>query len=104
MAVIFYLSSIPDLKSSFSTPIDTILRKMAHMTEYGILYLLLYRSFDGFKQKTTISIMIAIMYAISDEWHQGFVEGRMSAYTDVIIDSIGILIFFVIQKNTLRKK
>lgn len=101
MAVIFYLSSIPDLKSPLSTTIDMALRKIAHMTEYGILYLLLYKSFQGIQQRTIVAIIIAILYAVSDEWHQSYVLGRTGAYIDVIIDSIGIIIFLIVQKNIL---
>lgn len=44
-AVIFYLSSQPGLKSGLLWPYDFILRKLAHITEYAILFLLIIRAF-----------------------------------------------------------
>ena len=45
-AVIFALSSIPSLNSGLGTW-DTVLRKAAHMTEYAILAVLLWRALGG---------------------------------------------------------
>ena len=39
-----------------------------------------------------IGIILAILYGISDEIHQIFVPGRVSAISDVLINSIGILL------------
>lgn len=43
--VIFFFSSIPDLKSGLEC--DFFLRKAAHVMEYFILAFLLYRAFEG---------------------------------------------------------
>ncbi len=97
-ALIYYLSSIPSLKSDFSSDIDFILRKIAHMTEYGILTLLLFRAYfksNGFTIKKSISfaIIFALTYAFTDEYHQLFVFGRQGSLNDVFIDGLGV--FFV---------
>jgi hypothetical protein len=42
--LIFYLSGIPNLKTDLGT-IDFVFRKIAHMTEYAVLFLLSYRAF-----------------------------------------------------------
>ncbi|MDQ5939046.1 MAG: VanZ family protein, partial [Patescibacteria group bacterium] len=69
--IIYYLSSIPDLKSSFSSTVDLILRKGAHIFAYTILTYLLVKIFD---KNTRIFlffvIAIAIFYAWTDEFHQ----------------------------------
>ena len=36
--------------------------------------------------------LIAVAYAISDEYHQSFVEGRHGSPVDVLIDSTGVAI------------
>jgi len=94
MIVIFTFSSIPDLKSGLKE--DYILRKIAHMIEFAILTYLLFRAIkiDDPKIKKAIiySLIIAVFYALTDEYHQSFVFGRQCSFKDVGIDSIGILI------------
>ncbi|MBI5103954.1 MAG: hypothetical protein HZB46_03005 [Solirubrobacterales bacterium] len=43
MALIFFLSAQPDLSSGLGSW-DLVLRKLAHMTEYGVLFLLWWRA------------------------------------------------------------
>ena len=87
MAVIFFLSAQSDLNSGLGTW-DTILRKGAHMVEFGLLWFLWWRAL-GYRHLAW-SIAIALAYAVSDEVHQSFVEGRHGSPVDVAIDSIGI--------------
>jgi len=35
------------------------------------------------------AFLVAVAYAVSDEFHQAFVPGRGSAVSDVVIDSAG---------------
>ena len=97
-AVIFFFSGVPDLKSGLEY--DFILRKIAHITEYFILVFLLYRAFKGSFAMDVSRIFIypallSFLYAVSDEIHQSFVPGRDCSIRDVLIDSIGILGFYV---------
>ena len=103
--MIFFLSSIPDLRSGLPNIFDLILRKIAHSGEFGILAILLWRAilslnFKQSKQSTTnvivIVIIIVILYAISDELHQGFVPGRVTSPIDALIDSFGAILGLVI--------
>ena len=87
MAIIFFLSAQPDLNSGLGTW-DIVLRKLAHMVEYGLLWFLWWRAL-GYRHRTA-AIAIAIGYAISDEFHQGFVDGRHGSPRDVAIDAIGV--------------
>jgi len=91
---IFSLSAIPNLKSGLEE--DYILRKIAHVLEFMILTLLLFRAIKfsdvDFKKAIVYSFIIALFYAFSDEFHQFFVIGRQCSIKDVGIDSIGIFI------------
>jgi VanZ family protein len=90
--IIYYLSSIPDLKSSFSSGIDLVLRKGAHIFAYTILTYLLAKIFDkNTRLYLTFVIAIAIFYAWTDELHQLSVGGRSGSPQDILIDSIGVL-------------
>ena len=106
-SVIFYLSSIPNLRIGFGT-LDFVLRKIAHVTEYFVLFLLNRRAFAGSfgdwtARKTGIAAMIfSVLYAASDEFHQSFVPTRGPSVVDVGIDTAGVAagyLFYALWKN-----
>ena len=83
--VIFGLSSIPSLSSGLGVW-DEVLRKGAHLTEYAILGALLYRALG----RMLPALVLGILYAATDELHQGFVRGRHSSPFDVAFDACGL--------------
>jgi hypothetical protein len=87
MALIFALSATPDLSSGLGAW-DFALRKLAHITIYAVLWLTLARATDW--RRPILATAIAILYAISDEFHQSFVEGRHGTPVDVAIDTLGM--------------
>jgi len=97
-AVIFSLSSIPDLRSELPPLWDLVLRKLAHATEYALLaFFVLRAEAAGHHQHHPWALLagawlVATLYAITDEWHQSFVPGRGPAVLDVILDSSGALL------------
>ena len=101
---IFFLSHQSFLKSDLPGQWDFILRKIAHITEYAILTCLLIKALKEYKltikQIIISSIVIAVFYAISDEYHQTFIIGRHGVFRDVLIDSFGIFLiaWFYIKK------
>ena len=87
MAIIFVLSAQPDLNSGLGTW-DTVLRKFAHMLEFGLLWCLWWRAL-GYGHPAA-SIAIVLGYAASDEIHQSLVEGRHGSPWDFAIDAAGV--------------
>jgi len=87
MVAIFTLSAQPDLSSGLGTW-DTVLRKLAHITVFGALWLAIARSTDW--RRPVTATVIAVLYAVSDEYHQSFVDGRHGTPVDVAIDTIGM--------------
>ena len=87
-----------------------ILRKGAHFVEFAGLGLCLcnalYASF-GHRLTPVFALVGTVIYAISDEVHQIFSEGRACRITDVLIDSagalLGIIIVFIIIKERRNK-
>lgn len=76
-------------------------RKLAHFTIYLILGVLVYLYIKEFNisNKFIISLLICILYAVSDEIHQLFIVGRSGRILDVLIDSLGSLTgIFIIKK------
>lgn len=98
--VIFVLSSIPDLKSEFPSSWDLVLRKLAHMTEFAILALLLLRAFRNsgelMVQDWAFVFLIVMLYAVSDEIHQSGVGGRHGSFWDVLIDMAGGILGMIV--------
>jgi len=83
---------------------DFVVKKSAHIVEYAILTALLYRGFrvSGFTKKRAagISIVMAILYGFSDEFHQSFTPGREPKVRDVLFDTIGsVLAIYLIWKS-----
>ena len=108
VVLIYYFSSIPDLKSGFPSTFDLILRKIAHMIEYGLLVILLLRMFFNnekikedlkkgnasqqnmlYREIIAAGILVSLLYALSDEFHQVFVPGRSGSLWDAGIDFVG---------------
>ena len=101
MTVIFVLSAqkgddSQELSDSFIVLFglkfsSDIIRTCAHFLEYAglavLIYNALYRSF-GYA-KPVFSVALSAIYAVTDEIHQLFVEGRACQITDIIIDSVG---------------
>ena len=107
VAVIFYFSSVPHLRTPFKY--DYILRKVLHASEYFILTALLYRAFKGSfrlneRRIFIYSALFSFLYAVSDEIHQYFIPGRYCSVGDVLIDSIGIIGFYIIAGILANRK
>jgi VanZ family protein len=84
---------------------EIVLRKLAHVTEYLILTLLLLRALHRTRVALAapVAIVTALAYASSDEWHQSFVPGRTATPRDVAIDCIGIaLATLAVARTRLR--
>ncbi len=86
-AVIFALSSIPSLGTGLGFW-DLVLRKLAHMVEYGLLWFLWWRAL-GYGSPLAAAA-IAVGYAVTDELHQTTVDGRVGSPYDVAIDALGV--------------
>jgi VanZ family protein len=97
-AVIFSLSSVPDLGTGLGTW-DLVLRKLAHTAEYAILGVLLLRAVG----REPAAAAIGIAYAVTDELHQAFVPGRHAAAYDVAIDAVGVLLGIYVVGRASRR-
>ena len=89
--IIFYLSSLTFEQSSQQTNTNSILYHFFAFFSFAFFLLIL--SVKG-KEKHLIfflSILISILYGISDEFHQFFVQGRYCSFSDVLVNTTGIL-------------
>src|SRR3954469_16600325 len=104
---------VPILKALMHNPTSEqllfwhhVVRKAAHVTEYCILGLLVYRAFNlDVANPLKLGILTVLFVAVAatlDEFHQSFVPSRGSSAFDVGWDCIGGLIaitFFSIWKT-----
>lgn len=74
------------------------IRKVAHFTIYmilGIWAVLAWREYRQemhFMKRILPPWIVAVVYALSDEFHQRFVPGRAGQLRDVCIDSCGAIV------------
>lgn len=88
-----------DVNGLFGATITFIVRKIAHFSEYFILYVLIYRVVCLYvkeKKARILTILFVFIYASSDEIHQAFVPGREAAFRDVMIDTSGGVLGFIV--------
>jgi VanZ family protein len=96
MALIFVLSAQPDLSSGLGNW-DLAGRKLVHMAEFGLLYVLWLRAFDW--RLPVVAAAIAIGYSATDELHQTFIDGRHGTPVDVLIDAVGVAIAWALVRS-----
>ena len=97
MALMFALSSQPTLPSVPEAALDRILKGGAHALEYAILAVVAIRAFEGSlpsssRQRQLAAGVFCVLYAVSDEWHQMYVPGRVADWADVLADLAGIVL------------
>jgi len=110
MTTIFYFSSQLHVTVTGRFLFDFVIFKVLHMIEYAILYFLLFRAVYSLpkpqftlKNQFLFGLIIASIYALSDEIHQTFVPTREGKIRDVIIDITGILLMYIYIKNNLNR-
>ena len=96
-AVIFALSSVPDLGTGLGGW-DLVLRKLAHAAEFAVLGALLLRALG----RPLTAFVLGTAYAVSDEIHQAFVAGRVGSPVDVGIDAVGVAVGIVLGLRLWR--
>lgn len=89
--------------------LEFLVRKLAHVAEYGVLGILLgctifFHKHWNFKWQLK-TVALCCFYACSDELHQLFVPGRAGQIRDIVIDTIGaccaVLVLTLLLNRTL---
>jgi VanZ family protein len=92
MILIFLASNTPADQIPYFGDFDIWVKKGGHVVGYSFLSLAYYyampsRLSRGYR--LLMAWMMALLFALSDEYHQSFVEGRTSSVNDVVIDGFG---------------
>lgn len=104
---IFFFSSRSELPVAAYSTFDFILKKMAHITVFAILFVLTNRSFSlllgnySLKKHWYLPVLICFFYALSDELHQHFVPNRHASFRDVGFDMLGVFTMYLYKTNRI---
>ena len=99
----------PNVRDESLAIFHLLVRKAGHLTEYAILATLAARAFRNSSHDLLrrhwfwVSWLLAIAYALTDEFHQSFVPSRRASIYDSLIDSVGALIGLTIIWLRWRK-
>ena len=102
MGLIFYLSAQP----SVGPDLPGWTRIVAHFTQYALLAALwVWALAPSLGRRALLTAgAISLLYAISDEYHQSFVEGRDADVLDVAADAAGIAFALVLVGRYARAR
>lgn len=87
-----------------------LIRKAAHFTEYAVLAWLAARAFATSSNQSLhrrwffIALALVVIYALSDEYHQSFVQSRTASIYDSLIDMSGGLFALLLYALRRRRK
>lgn len=105
---IFFFSSLSGLPGA-GFPIISIAYHFIVFFLFAFFFLASIKGKGKIKIKyLIIAIIISVLYALSDEFHQSFVPGRDAGIKDILTDTAGIftsiLIYLHINKKTNKSK
>lgn len=85
---------------------QNFVRKGAHFSIYGLLGVLamlpMYIAFPKWSKAAFGAWCVALIYSITDEYHQTFVPGRSGEFRDVLIDSAGAALGILVIYGMIR--
>ena len=96
MVLIFVASATPGKELPGFGYWDVVVKKGGHMTGYALLALAFLHGLTGGKsisrRHAFQAVILAALYAVTDEFHQRFTPGRGPSIADVGIDTLGATI------------
>lgn len=97
--IVFMISQCLNIELSDDTvdTLNVLLRKCAHATVYLVLAIITATAIIQLNKKPErrayiLAVIFCFIYAITDEYHQLFVNGRSGEFRDVLIDTSGAII------------
>ena len=109
MATIFGFSSRASTQLPNFGLLDTLVKKGAHMLGYALLALTYWYGMRFDRRRWAWALILAILYALTDEFHQSFVPGRHPSWVDVLVfdgsgAAIGLALGTLLRVNRLQIK
>lgn len=104
LAAIFLFSARPSTDVEYNL-LRHIVYKSGHVIGYALLALSFWRGVEFDRNKLWLAWLFAILYAVSDEFHQSFVPGRHPAAFDVLVyDNVGALVSLWLASMLMKQK
>jgi VanZ family protein len=95
-AMIFLASNQQGLAVTDDPGVDRPLRQLAHIGVYAVLTILLTWALTGPRipplRVAVTGGLLALLYGVTDEWHQAFVPTRMGRPEDLVWDGLGAVV------------
>jgi VanZ family protein len=110
MAIIYIFSSFDAAVVSSFDLVEFAIKKIIHLIEYGILWGLIFRALQvqtgrqSARTSAWLALLITIIYAAGDEFHQTFNPTRHGTFRDVIIDTAGAAIAYFLTFKISKPK
>ncbi len=102
----FQMELMEDELLSCTQKLDYPIRKLAHMSEYGILALFSFLFFAAFgvagRRRYLSALALTAAYAATDEFHQLFVPGRAGRPGDVVLDTVGAVVCLLLVRAAVK--
>ena len=102
MALIFAFSSIPSHDMPSFGWWDFSVKKLGHALGYGLLAVAYLRGLEG--KRPWLAWALAVLFAVTDEFHQSFVLGRHPSVWDVAVFDSGGAVVALWAAGWWRKK
>lgn len=71
--------------------IEFLIRKGTHFICFGLIGLAIYIALPKVQYRKLIAVMITMLLANADEFHQSFTSGRTASLQDVMLDTSGAI-------------
>ncbi len=96
---------MPGIESIELGNLDFLIRKNAHFMAYfilGVLTLLALVQSEA-RKPANLALLICMIYAMTDEFHQLFVLGRSGQFRDVLIDAAGAVLGILLTSLVINR-
>lgn len=88
--------------------VHAVTRKLAHVTEYAVLALLVFRALERPGRSVAAvalgALVLCGLYASVDELHQSFVPSRGASPVDTVLDTFGAALGLAARLATLPRR
>jgi VanZ family protein len=104
MVVIFAFSSTPSSALPNLGFWDALFKKSGHFLGYALLALAFWFGFRFEGRRWWLVILLSLVYATLDEFHQSFVPGRHPSLVDIFLFDLGGACLSVLLVSLRKKK
>lgn len=109
-----YDRETPEQQRRIYDDVQHYVRKSAHFIEYlilgGSICLCLFSWFGRFRLLNPAAWGCGMLFAVTDELHQRMIDGRSGQWTDVLLDSVGVMTgviavcFFIVHTGWIERR